>query len=246
MAFGCGGAPHDPERPFFALFNLTASGDALDAEVGHVLAALAEDGLARTTAVFLTGTAPGAPLVVKWPAGTDPDPAAARRASVVDLAPTALALAGAPVPPHMSGRSLLEVFARGADGRVDAGRQGVEQPRSARREHAAGRGGGTGVHAAAPVAPGDPAGAPPTGAAPPVAAAPAGYPTGGLFHVAPRVELSCDTEGSTIVYTTEREAPFYWRLYTGPFRMRFWTLRAQCGRLGYRDSEMVRYEFDIE
>ncbi len=34
VAFGCGGAPHDPERPFFALFNLTASGDALDAEVG--------------------------------------------------------------------------------------------------------------------------------------------------------------------------------------------------------------------
>ncbi len=64
--------------------------------------------------------------------------------------------------------------------------------------------------------------------------------------MAPRVELSCDTEGSTIVYTTEREAPFHWRLYTGPFRMRFWTLRVQCGRLGYRDSEMVRYEFDIE
>ena len=48
------------------------------------------------------------------------------------------------------------------------------------------------------------------------------------------------------MYTTEREAPFYWRLYTGPFRMRFWTLRMQCGRLGYRDSEVVRYEFDIE
>ncbi|MCY4078109.1 MAG: hypothetical protein OXH04_22070, partial [Acidobacteria bacterium] len=83
-------------------------------------------------------------------------------------------------------------------------------------------------------------------AARPVASTPAGYPTGGLFHVAPRVELWCDTEGSTIVYTTEREAPFYWRLYTGPFRMRFWTLRAQCGRLGYRDSEVLRYEFDIE
>ena len=253
VAFGCGGPPHDPERPFFALFNLTASGDALDAEVGRVLAALAEDGLEGTTAVFLTGTAPGAPLVARWPAGTMPDPAdaqqagaGARQASVVDLAPTALALAGAPVPPHMSGRSLLDVGARGADGRGDAGRQGMQQQHAARRERAAERGGGTGVHAAAPAAPGDLTGAPPTGAAPPAAAAPAGYPTGGLFHVAPRVELSCDTEGSAIVYTTEREAPFYWRLYTGPFRMRFWTLRVQCGRLGYRDSELVRYEFDIE
>jgi len=79
-----------------------------------------------------------------------------------------------------------------------------------------------------------------------VAATPGGYPTGGLFHAAPRVELWCDTPGATIVYTTEREEPFYWRLYQGPFRMRFWELRAQCGRLGYRDSEIVTYEFDIE
>jgi hypothetical protein len=79
-----------------------------------------------------------------------------------------------------------------------------------------------------------------------VAATPSGYPTGGLFHAAPTVELRCDTLGATIVYTTEREEPFYWRLYQGPFRMRFWELRAQCGRLGYRDSEIVAYEFDIE
>ena len=86
----------------------------------------------------------------------------------------------------------------------------------------------------------------PTPAEVPVAATPAGYPTGGLFHVAPRVDLQCATEGSTVVYTTEHEAPFYWRLYTGPFRMRFWTLRFQCGRLGYRDSDIVVFDFDIE
>ena len=79
-----------------------------------------------------------------------------------------------------------------------------------------------------------------------VAATPDAYPTGGLFHAAPRVELWCDTPGATIVYTTEREEPFYWRLYDGPFRMRFWELRVQCGRLGYRDSEIMTYEFDIE
>lgn len=80
----------------------------------------------------------------------------------------------------------------------------------------------------------------------PTAATPEAYPTGGLFHVAPRVELWCDTPNSTIVYTTEREGPFYWRLYQEPFRMRFWELRVQCGRLGYRNSEVVTYEFDIE
>ena len=81
---------------------------------------------------------------------------------------------------------------------------------------------------------------------PPVAATPSGSPTGGVFHVAPLVELSCETEDATIIYTTERVAPFHWRLYTGPFRMRFWTLRFQCGRLGYKDSEVVTYDFDIE
>jgi hypothetical protein len=81
---------------------------------------------------------------------------------------------------------------------------------------------------------------------PPIAATPSGYPTGGVFHVAPRVELSCKTQDATVIYTTERVAPFHWRLYTGPFRMRFWTLRFQCGRLGYRDSDVVSYDFDIE
>ena len=81
---------------------------------------------------------------------------------------------------------------------------------------------------------------------PPTAVTPGEYPTGGLFHLSPQVELWCDTGGSTITYATEREAPFYWRLYTGPFRMRFWTLRFQCGRLGYRDRTVVTYDFDIE
>ena len=250
VAFGCGGPPHDPERPFFALFNLTASGDALDADVGRVLAALAEDGLERTTAVFLTGSVRGAPLIVRWPAGTTVDATDAGPVRVVDLAPTALALAEAPVPPYMTGRSLLSARA-GAGARAaglgSAGQRHTAEPGDAAREGAMERAGGIGTHAAAATVPGsDPAGVPVGAAARPTASTPAGYPTGGLFHVAPRVELWCDTEGSTIVYTTEREAPFYWRLYRGPFRMRFWTLRAQCGRLGYRDSEVLRYEFDIE
>ena len=262
VAFGCGGPPHDPERPFFALFNLTTSGADLDAEVGRVLAALAEDDLERTTAVFLTGSAPGAPLVVRWPVGMAANATEAGPVRVVDLAPTALALAEAPVPPYMTGRSLLSARA-GAGARAaesgSAGQRHTAEHGDAAQQDALERPGGVGAPAAAATAPGsDPAGMR-LGAAPgsdaavslgaaarPRASTPAGYPTGGLFHVAPRVELWCDTEGATIVYTTEREAPFYWRLYTGPFRMRFWTLRAQCGRLGYRDSEVLRYEFDIE
>ena len=244
VAFGCGGPPHDPERPFFALFNLTASGGALDAEVGQVLAALAEDGLERTTAVFLIASAGEASVIARWPAGAMPDATGDGRVRVVDLAPTALALAGAPVPAYMSGRALPGAGAHrpaGSAEQVDAGPAATEHA-AAHHSAAAGDRSANGIHAAAAPTPEREA----AGNDPPAAAAPAAYPTGGLFHVAPRVELWCDTEGSTIVYTTEREAPFYWRLYTGPFRMRFWTLRAQCGRLGYRDSKVVRYEFDIE
>lgn len=78
------------------------------------------------------------------------------------------------------------------------------------------------------------------------AARPEAYPRGGLFHVAPRVTLTCPTEGATIEYTTDRGDELRWRLYTGPFRIVDWELRFRCGRLGYFDSETVRYDFDVE
>ena len=130
-----------------------------------------------------------------------------------------LDLAGVPVPSYMTGRALI-----GPDGEARASVAGTRLAQSA----------------ALPQSIPWPKGIPPR------AATPAGRPTGGLFHVAPIVGLGCDTEGSTIVYTTELVAPFYWRLYTGPFRMRFWTLRVRCGRLGHLDSEVVAYDFDIE
>ena len=37
-----------------------------------------------------------------------------------------------------------------------------------------------------------------------------------------------------------------WKLYTGPFRIVDWQLRFRCGRLGYHDSETVKYDFDVE
>ncbi len=245
VSFGCGGARSPGARPFFALFNVDAGGagrgQALDEQVARVVEALAADDLLEDTAVFLIGASGPAPAAaVRWPAGVaadEPDVPV----SLLDFAPTALALAGAPVPAYMEGRVL-----------AGSGRQGPRAgPAPAAAAPAALAQRGTGRNPGAPAQPGAGAGADPvfpapTPGAPPVAATPSGYPTGGLFHVAPRVELRCATEGSAVVYTTEREAPFYWRLYTGPFRMRFWTLRFQCGRLGYRDSDVVTHDFDIE
>lgn len=250
VSFGCGGARSPGARPFFALFNVDAGGagegQALDEQVARVVEALAADELLEDTAVFLIGASGPAPAAaVRWPAGVaaagEPDVPV----SLLDFAPTALALAGAPVPAYMEGRVL-----------AGSGRQVPRAgPAPAAAAPAAPAQRGTGMHPGGPAQPGAGAGADPgtdpvfpapTPGAPPVAATPSGYPTGGLFHVAPRVELRCATEGSAVVYTTEREAPFYWRLYTGPFRMRFWTLRFQCGRLGYRDSDVVTHDFDIE
>ena len=226
VAFGCGGARSPGPRPFFALFNVDAHGAgreaALAARAARVVEALAADGLLEDTVVFLVGAGgPTSAVAIRWPAplaAGEPDVPV----SLLDLAPTALALAGVSVPEYMEGRALVEANEDVAPAPARVAAQGT---------------------GAASI---DPGIAPLTSNTVPVAATPGGYPTGGLFHVAPGVELRCDTEGSTIVYTTEHEAPFYWRLYTGPFRMRFWTLRFQCGRLGYRDSDIVTYDFDIE
>ena len=226
VSFGCGGPRQPGARPFFALFNPPAGGREPDpaGRVRRVVAALAADGLLEDTAVFLIGADGAASTVaVRWPAGMADSVTPDVPVDLLDLAPTALALAGAAPAAYMEGRALAGPgrSARPADtGAAATGR---------------GRAGAADVPASSALA----AGAP-------IAATPGGYPTGGLFHVAPRVDLRCDTAGSTIVYTTEREAPFHWRLYTGPFRMRFWTLRFQCGRLGYRDSGVVTFDFDVE
>jgi len=223
VAFGCGGARSPGARPFFALFNVDADsagqGHALDERVARIVGALAADGLLEDTVLFLIGAGGRTTIVaIRWPARLTEAGEADVPVSLLDLAPTALALAGVAAPEYMEGRALVGT--------------GDDIPLAAAQDKRA-----TGIdHRIAPSTPNRV----------PVAATPGGYPTGGLFHVAPRVELRCDTEGSTIVYTTEREAPFYWRLYTGPFRMRFWTLRFQCGRLGLRDSDIVTFDFDIE
>ncbi|MBM3756522.1 MAG: sulfatase [Acidobacteria bacterium] len=91
----------------------------MDAECGTLLALLESRGLASNTIVFFTGDNgmpfPGAkgtcydpgihvPLIVKWPGMTKPGEVRSELISHVDLAPTWLDIAGAPVPPKMQGK----------------------------------------------------------------------------------------------------------------------------------------------
>jgi arylsulfatase A-like enzyme len=95
---------------------------AMDALVGDALAALEAAGLAGDTIViFTTDHGDGLPrakrwlydsgiqipLIVRWPGRVTPGTVSEELVSGVDLAPTLLALAGAPVPDPMEGRVLF-------------------------------------------------------------------------------------------------------------------------------------------
>lgn len=107
----------------------------LDEKVGAILNRLDADGLAENTVVFFFAdhgrpmlrakqwthdAGLRVPLIVRWPGEEAsgkpswyaPGQATGRLTSLIDLAPTALALAGADVPDGMAGRSLRE----GGDG----------------------------------------------------------------------------------------------------------------------------------
>lgn len=99
----------------------------MDAQVGEVLRLLEQDGLADSTIVIWTTDhgdgLPGAkrhlfdrgihvPMIIRWPArfrpdGVEPGSIETRLISFVDLAPTILHLAGAPVPRHLQGRDFV-------------------------------------------------------------------------------------------------------------------------------------------
>ena len=221
VTFGCWGAGDDRGgSPFFAMFNMDGPPDTIDRQAEGVLAALETDGLVDGTVVIAVGTEDAHTFAIaRWDGRLAPGTVGDAPITVLDVAPTVLTLAGVPVPSSMGGRSFLWAPA------VSSSSSSMEGRVLARAKTDS---------------------VPWPDGTPPVAATPSGYPTGGVFHVAPVVELSCETEDATIIYTTERVEPFQWRLYTDPFRMRFWTLRFQCGRLGYRDSEVVIYDFDIE
>jgi hypothetical protein len=94
----------------------------MDTWVGEVLQLLEDDGLAEKTVVFfwsdhgdglprakrwLYDSGIHVPLIVRWPGRIEPGSVNNELTSFVDLAPSVLSLAGAPVPRHMHGRALL-------------------------------------------------------------------------------------------------------------------------------------------
>lgn len=214
------GSVSDGSRPFFSMFNVNAADEtSLRRDVAAILEMLETDGLVDDTAVFFLGLrTTDLELVVRWPRRLQAGTTHDGTVDVVDLAPTVLSLAGVAVPGHMQGRTFLDST--------------MPAPLTSDAPTLI----SSGTALSSPWPDGRPA----------TASAPVGYPRGGMFHGSPQVELWCNTEDSTITYTTERVAPFYWRLYDGTFRMRFWTLRARCGRLGYLDSAVTTYDFTIE
>jgi uncharacterized sulfatase len=75
-------------------------------------------------------------------------------------------------------------------------------------------------------------------------AAPVVARAGGGSRGEVRVNLSCPTEGASIVYTTEAGEGARWKLYTGELRLREGAqLRARAGRLGYLDSPETSSSF---
>ena len=108
--------------------NYLDDASALDEKVGAILAQLKRDGLADNTLVVFMGDNGQAhvrgkqwcydsglrvPLILRWPkafptpAGLVPGTASGRLVEAIDLAPTLIALAGAPKPPAMQGRVLF-------------------------------------------------------------------------------------------------------------------------------------------
>lgn len=100
----------------------------LDRKIGEVLAQLERDGLADSTVVIFIGDHGEAhvrgkqwcydsglriPMIVHWPknfpvpAGFDKGAVEGRLVEAIDLTPTTLAIAGAPVPPKMQGRVIF-------------------------------------------------------------------------------------------------------------------------------------------
>jgi len=59
-------------------------------------------------------------------------------------------------------------------------------------------------------------------------------------------KISCDTEGASIVYTTEDGKNPHWMLYSKPVKLKnSCSIRAKAIRYGYQHSEEVSKEFDL-
>ncbi|MBC7315429.1 MAG: sulfatase-like hydrolase/transferase, partial [Chloroflexi bacterium] len=102
----------------------------IDEQIGRVLKALEDLGLAENTVVFFStdhGGFVGAhrladkgpmmyddiyriPLVARWPGVTQPGTRCQAMVTLMDLMPTFLEIAGAPIPSHVAGRSLVPLL----------------------------------------------------------------------------------------------------------------------------------------
>lgn len=129
--------PYDPPAPFRQKFANPYDGEIAyaDRAVGQLFAALkardlwsssfiavmADHGESfgehneRTHGVFLYDSTIHVPLVMKFPKGRFAGKRAQGRVGVVDVAPTALEIAGAAVPRQMSGQSLVAMLTRNPD-----------------------------------------------------------------------------------------------------------------------------------
>ena len=114
--------------------------ERFDRDVAEALALLDERGEAANTIVVVTGdhgmpfprhkcnlydSGVHVPLVVRWPAVVKPGRRVTDLVSLADLAPTYLQAAGEPVPPEMTGRSLLPLLQAERSGRIDPTRDHV-------------------------------------------------------------------------------------------------------------------------
>ncbi|WP_460920912.1 sulfatase-like hydrolase/transferase [Salinarchaeum chitinilyticum] len=72
-------------------------------------------------------------------------------------------------------------------------------------------------------------------------------PEGGEFTGPATVAIHCDTQGASIVYTTDTTDDPHWELYTGPIRLPEGelTLRTKAIRYGYIESEVRAATFTV-
>ncbi|WP_121614310.1 sulfatase-like hydrolase/transferase [Mesobacillus foraminis] len=116
--------PYLPDTPksrqsLAKYYDLIAEADEF---VGKILRQLEEDGLDENTIVFLWSDhgegLPRAkrwpydagirvPLIVRWPGVMEPGQVSDQLVSLIDLGPTVLSLAGAPIPYHLEGQPFL-------------------------------------------------------------------------------------------------------------------------------------------
>jgi len=126
--------PYDPPAPYRAKFANPYDAEIayVDASLGKLLAELkarkawnntwiavmADHGESlgehgeRSHGVFLYDSTIHVPLAIKFPAGRFAGQRAGGRVGLVDVAPTALEVAGAPIPKQMNGQSLVGMLAR--------------------------------------------------------------------------------------------------------------------------------------